>query len=114
MRTSSMNPCSRFRALRPSSDSSVSEVGLRRRAFGLLAREQTTDLGVRDAMVSALRARGPDPSGVHPSLQGRIRDAELLGRRSHGKKRHPTPFWSSRPKSYHREPIQSLIRYVEC
>ena len=94
IRTSSMNPCSRFLALKPSSDSSASEVSAAAPAFGLLAREQTANLVVRDAMVPAFSAGGPDPSGVDPSLQGRIRDAELLGRRSHGQERHSTPFWS--------------------
>ena len=49
-------------------------------------------------MVPTFRAGGPDPPGVNPSLQGRIRDAELLGRRSHGQERHPTPFWSKSPR----------------
>jgi len=61
-------------------------------AFGLLAGEQAIDLVVRNAMVSAFSAAGPHVAGKHPSLQRRIRDAELLGRSSHGVKRHPNPF----------------------
>jgi hypothetical protein len=58
----------------------------------LLAGEQAIDFVVGDAMVSALGADGPHVAGMHPPLQRRIGDAELLRRSSHGVKRHSTPF----------------------
>ena len=46
----------------------------------LLARQKPLDLRLRDAMVAAFGARGSHLSGVDPSLERGVSDAELAGR----------------------------------
>ena len=67
----------------------------------LLPCEQTVDFVIRNAMMPALGAAGSHMSGMNPSFQRRVRDAEPLGRRSHGMERH-------RLESYHCESIRCI------
>ena len=92
IRTSSMNPCSRFLALSPSSGSSASEVSVRRRPSNLVRERTVISLSGCDGV--HLPCEWSGRVRCEPSLQGRIRDAELLSRRPHGQERHSTPFWS--------------------
>jgi hypothetical protein len=60
-------------------------------SFRLLSREQAIYLGFRDAVVSTFRSGGPHPTGVHPSLERRVGDAEPLGGRSDREETHLEP-----------------------
>jgi len=64
----------------------------------LLTAQESLDLRLRDAMVTAFRARGSHLASVDPSLQRRVRDPELLGGGPDSEETHLLPILRLEPE----------------
>ena len=74
IRTSSMNPSRRLRALKPPRDSSGSAARARWPVARLLVRHEAVDLRIRDAMMTTLGTCRPHVARVDPSFERGVRD----------------------------------------